>query len=88
MMRERKEAEEMRRREEEERRKRREELNRQKRMLEAAFDGELEEIKKLLKEVRPMKGRGWGDYLPGHQTPCIASLHVLAHVHSQQIIPQ
>ena len=51
MLKEQKEAEEMRQREAEERRKRREEVNRQKRMLEAAFDGEIEEMEKLLKEV-------------------------------------
>ncbi|XP_065184286.1 IQ motif and ankyrin repeat domain-containing protein 1-like [Sycon ciliatum] len=51
MLREQKEAEEQRQREAEERRKRREEANRQKRMLEAAFDGDLEDIAKLFKEV-------------------------------------
>ena len=51
MLREQKEAEEQRQKEAEERRKRREEATRQKRMLEAAFDGEVEDMKKLLKEV-------------------------------------
>ena len=39
-------------REAEERRKRKEQLNRQKKMLEAAFDGEIDVIQSLLKEVR------------------------------------
>ena len=45
-------AEKQRQKEEEERRRKREEQKRKKRMLEAAFDGDLDEIKQVLKEVR------------------------------------
>ena len=44
-------AEQQRIREQEDLRRRKEYFSRIKRMLEAAFDGEIEEIKKLLKEV-------------------------------------
>uniref|UniRef100_A0ABM5GDB1 IQ motif and ankyrin repeat domain-containing protein 1 isoform X5 n=1 Tax=Pogona vitticeps TaxID=103695 RepID=A0ABM5GDB1_9SAUR len=49
--REQEEAERERKREEEEKRKQREEQYRRKRMLEAAFDGDVEEMKAILKEV-------------------------------------
>ncbi|XP_072855630.2 IQ motif and ankyrin repeat domain-containing protein 1 isoform X2 [Pogona vitticeps] len=49
--REQEEAERERKREEEEKRKQREEQHRRKRMLEAAFDGDVEEMKAILKEV-------------------------------------
>lgn len=45
-------AEQQRLKEEEERRRKREEKQRMKRMLEAAFDGDVEEMKLVLKEVR------------------------------------
>ena len=45
------ELERQRQKEEEERRRRREDMKRRKRMLEAAFDGDEEEIKAVLKEV-------------------------------------
>lgn len=38
--------------EEEERQKRRDEIKRRKRLLEAAFDGDIDEINAILKEVR------------------------------------
>ena len=47
-------AEKQRKREEEALRRKKEHLKRIKRMLEAAFDGDTEEIKKLLKEVSSM----------------------------------
>ncbi len=45
-------AEQQRKRDEEALRKRKDHLRRIKRMLEAAFDGDMDEIKKLLKEVQ------------------------------------
>ena len=51
---EREQAERERAKEEEERRRRREELQRKKRMLEAAFDGDIHEIDTVLQEVRPL----------------------------------
>ena len=51
---EREQAERERVKEEEERRRRREEQQRRKRMLEAAFDGDTNEINTVLKEVRPL----------------------------------
>lgn len=45
-------AEQQRLKEEEERKRKREEKQRMKRMLEAAFDGDVEEMKLVLKEVR------------------------------------
>lgn len=44
-------AEKERQKEEEERRRKREEVKRKKRMLEAAFEGDIEEIENILKEV-------------------------------------
>ena len=44
-------AEKERQQEEEERRRKREEAKRKKRMLEAAFEGDIEEIENILKEV-------------------------------------
>ena len=49
---EREKAEKERKKEEEERRRKREEQQRKKRILEAAFDGDIEEINKILQEVR------------------------------------
>ena len=46
------EAERERAKEEEERRKKRERIKRFKRMLESAFDGDLDDMKSILKEVR------------------------------------
>ena len=48
---EREKAEKERKKEEEERRRKREEQQRKKRILEAAFDGDIEEINKILQEV-------------------------------------
>ena len=44
-------AEKQRQKEDEERRRKREEVKRKKRMLESAFDGDLDEIRTILKEV-------------------------------------
>lgn len=44
-------AEKERQKEEEERKRKREEVKRKKRMLEAAFEGDIEEIENILKEV-------------------------------------
>lgn len=44
-------AEKERQKEEEERKRKREEIKRKKRMLEAAFEGDIEEIENILKEV-------------------------------------
>ena len=46
------EAERERKKEEEERRQKREQIKRVKRMMEAAFDGDVDEMKQILKEVR------------------------------------
>lgn len=52
------EAERERQKEEEKRKKQREIQQRKKRMLEAAFDGDVEEMKAVLKEVSTWQGRG------------------------------
>ena len=70
------ELERQRQKEEEERRRRREDMKRRKRMLEAAFDGDEEEIKAVLKEV----GNGWNEIIAWMSNYMLSFLwYVLTH---------
>ncbi|KAH0617291.1 hypothetical protein JD844_015327 [Phrynosoma platyrhinos] len=60
------EAEQERKKEEEEKRRQREEQQRRKRMLEAAFEGDVEEMAAILKEVRGTRHRRMGGWPKAH----------------------
>lgn len=75
--REQEEAERARKKEEEEKKQQREEQQRRKRMLEAAFEGDVEEMKAILKEVK-MSSAPQQDQVGRGDAPCLFLLHFQA----------